>query len=99
MELAFLALIGQEYKPLWQEQRAAIVREAKQKIGNDMSTWSTADLRTVQHIFKRLQQEKAKKEELAAAKQAVNTMQEDVLRARVTAFLEAHPEYCEMLTK
>lgn len=99
MELAFLALIGQEYKPLWQEQRAAIVREAKQKIGNDMSTWSTADLRTVQHIFKRLQQEKAKKEELAAAKHAVNTMQEDVLRARVTAFLEAHPEYCEMLTK
>lgn len=99
MEQAFMALVGEEYQSLWDENRGAIVMDAKMKIGNDMSSWSTADLRTVQDIFKKMQQDKAKKEQLAEAKQMVRTMEEDALRDRVEAFLEAHPEFCEALTR
>ena len=39
--------------------------------------------------------EKAKKEKLVGTKNNVRTMQESVLRDRVTAFLDAHPEFCD----
>ena len=95
IEKAFMALIGSEYSLLWDVNRTAIITEAKIKIGNDMSTWTTADLTTLQGILKRMQQEKAKKEKLAGTKSSVRTMQESVLRDRVTAFLDAHPEFCD----
>ena len=92
MEQAFMALVGEEYQSLWDENRGEIVMDAKMKIGNtqrstvDMSSWSTADLRTVQDIFKKMLQEKAKKEQLAEAKRTVRTMEEAMLRDRVEAF-------------
>ena len=95
IEKAFMALIGSEYSLLWDVNRVAIITEAKIKIGNDMSTWTAADLTTLQGILKRMQQEKAKKEKLAGTKNNVRTMQESVLRDRVTAFLDAHPEFCD----
>ena len=95
IEKAFLALIGSEYALLWDANRTAIITEAKIKIGNDMSTWAAADLTTLQCILKRMQQEKAKKEKLAGTKNSVRNMQESVLRDRVTAFLDAHPEFCD----
>ena len=94
-EKAFMALIGSEYSLLWDVNRVAIITEAKIKIGNDMSTWTAADLTTLQGILKRMQQEKAKKEKLVGTKNNVRTMQESVLRDRVTAFLDAHPEFCD----
>ena len=39
--------------------------------------------------------EKAKKEKLVGTNNNVSTMQESVLRDRVTAFLDAHPEFCD----
>ena len=95
IEKAFMALIGSEYALLWDANRTAIITEAKIKIGNDMSTWAAADLTTLQCILKRMQQEKAKKEKLAGTKNSVRNMQESVLRDRVTAFLDAHPEFCD----
>ena len=95
IEKAFMALIGSEYSLLWDVNRVAIITEAKIKIGNDMSTWTAADLTTLQGILKRMQQEKAKKEKLVGTKNNVRTMQESVLRDRVTAFLDAHPEFCD----
>ena len=95
IEKTFMALIGSEYSILWDGNRTAIITEAKIKIGNDMSTWTTADFTTLQGILKRMQQEKAKKEKLAGAKSNVRTMQESVLRDRVTAFLDMHPEFCD----
>jgi len=99
IEKAFIALIGSEYSLLWDANRTAIITEAKIKIGNDMSTWTAADLTTLQGILKRLQQEKAKKEKLVGAKNDVLTMKESVLRDRVTAFLDTHPEFCDEFSK
>lgn len=48
IEKAFMALIGSEYSLLWDVNRVAIITEAKIKIGNDMSTWTAADLTTLQ---------------------------------------------------
>ena len=99
IEKAFMASIGSEYSLLWDVNRTAIINEAKFKIGNDMSTWTTADLTTLQGILKRMQQEKAKKEKLADAKRNVRTMQESILRDRITAFLDVHPEFCDEFSK
>ena len=99
IEKAFMALIGSEYSLLWDVNRTAIITEAKIKIGNDMSTWTAADLTTLQGILKRRQQETAKKEKLAGAKNNVRIMQESVLRDRVAAFLDAHPEFCDEFLK
>lgn len=99
IEKAFMALIGSEYSLLWDVNRTAIITEAKIKIGNDMSTWTAADLTTLQGILKRRRQETAKKEKLAGAKNNVRIMQESVLRDRVAAFLDAHPEFCDEFLK
>lgn len=99
IEKAFMALIGPEYAPLWEMNRVAIITEAKLKIGNDMSSWTAADLTILQTILKRMQQEKAKKEKLAATKINVRTMQESALRDCVEAFLDAHPEFCDNFSK
>ena len=90
-----MELTGQKYFLLWNSNRTAVITEAKIKIGNDMSTWTAADLTTLQGILKRIQQEKAKKEKLAGTKSIIRTMQESVLRERVTAFLDSHPEFCD----
>ena len=95
IEKAFVTLVGSEYSLLWDVNRTAIITEAKIKIGNDMSTWTTSDLTTLQGILKRMQQEKAKKEKLAGAKSKVRTMEEASLRDRVIVFLDSHPEFCD----
>lgn len=99
VERAFMTLIGSEYSLLWDMNRTAIITEAKIKIGNDMSTWTVSDLPTLQGILKRMLQDKAKKEKLAGTKTDVRTMQESILRDRVTAFLDAHPEFCDDFAK
>ena len=60
-----------------------------------MSTWSIADLSALQKILKNALQEKAKKEKLAGAKANVRNMKDSILRDRVAAFLDAHPEFCD----
>ena len=62
---------------------------------SDMSTWGISDLSTLQKMLKQAQQEKAKKEKLAGTKKHVRDMKEDILKDRVSAFLDAHPEYCD----
>ena len=99
IEKAFMDLIGSEYSLLWEANRDAIITEAKFKIGNDMSAWTAADLTKLQGILKRMRQEKAKKEKLVGTKNNVRTMQESVLRDRVTTFLDAHPEFCDAFSE
>lgn len=94
-EQVFIDLIGQEYRQIWRENGKTIINGAKLKIGNDMSSWVISDLATVQKMLKKYQQEKAKKEKLDDTKIVVRTMKESILRDRVTAFLEAHPEFCD----
>lgn len=60
-----------------------------------MSAWSIADLSALQRILKQAQQEKAKKEKLAGTKANIRNMKDSILRDRVTAFLDAHPEFCD----
>lgn len=72
-----------------------IITKAKMQFGNDMSAWSIADLSALQRILKQAQQEKAKKEKLAGTKANVRSMKDSILRDRVTAFLDAHPEFCD----
>ena len=60
-----------------------------------MSVWSIADLSALQKILKNALQEKAKKEKLAGTKVYVRNMKDSILRDRVTAFLDAHPEFCD----
>lgn len=95
IEAAFISLIGQEYADIWNADRVALITETKLKIGNDMSTWSASDLIVLQKIIKKAQQEKAKKEKLAGTKNNVRSMNEAILRDRVSAFLDAHPEFCD----
>ena len=80
---------------IWNAEHSAIINKAKMKLGNDMSTWDFSDLSTLQKMFKQARQEKAKKEKLAGTKDSVRNMREDILKERVTAFLDAHPEYCD----
>lgn len=95
IEAAFLAMVGSEYVDIWNAERTALLTKAKMQFGNDMSAWSIADLSALQRILKQAQQEKAKKEKLAGAKANVRNMQDSILRDRVTAFLDAHPEFCD----
>ena len=95
IEAAFLAMVGAEYVEIWNAERTALLTKAKMQFGNDMSAWSIADLSALQKILKQAQQEKAKKEKLAGAKANVRSMKDNVLRDRVTAFLDAHPEFCD----
>lgn len=95
IEATFITLIGQEYADIWATNRVALITEAKMKLGNDMSNWSVSDLMSFQRILKKAQQEKAKKEKLDGAKNTVRSMKEDILRDRVAAFLDSHPEFCD----
>ena len=95
IETAFLSIIGTEYKVIWDTERTALLTKAKMQFGNDMSSWSISDLSAMQRIFKQAQQEKAKKEKLVGAKNRVHSMQDTLLRDRVAAFLDAHPEFCD----
>ena len=99
IEAAFLSTVGDEYMNIWMSEHAAIIAKAKMKLGNDMSAWSITDLSSLQRMLKQAQQEKAKKEKLAGAKDTVRNMKDTVLRERVTAFLDAHPEFCDDFTK
>ena len=92
---AFISLIGQEYKAIFVAEKDPILAKAKMKIGNDMSAWDISDLPVVLQMLKFAQQEKAKKEKLANAKSAVQSMKEDVLRKSIADFLDAHPEFCD----
>lgn len=95
IEAAFLTTVGSEYSDIWASEHSAIIAKAKMRFGNDMSTWSFSDLSSLQKMLKQAQQEKAKKEKLAGTKNNVRSMKESILRDRVTAFLDAHPEYCD----
>ena len=94
IEDALIHTIGVEYRDVWQAERDVLVSKARQKNGADMSTWSVAELAAVQRMLKEAQQEKAKKEKLAATITSVQKMAEPVLRRRIAAFLEQHPEFC-----
>jgi hypothetical protein len=96
---AFLAIVGIEYADIWQSERSMLLTKAKIRIGNDMSAWATADLSVLQGILKQEQQEKAKTEKLTDAKKTVGTLDDHVLRARVAAFLDSHPQFCDDFTK
>lgn len=95
IENAFISLVGQEYKDIWNSDRVALITETKLKIGNDMSAWSVSDLTILQRVLKKAQQEKAKKEKLVGTKNSVRSMNDAVLRDKVSAFLDAHPEFCD----
>lgn len=95
IEAAFLAMVGSEYVEIWNAERTALLTKAKMQFGNDMSAWSIADLTALQKILKNAQQEKAKKEKLAGTKANVRSMKDSILRDRVAAFLDAHPEFCD----
>lgn len=92
---AFLKTVGQEYREIFEAEHAQILAKAKMQLGNDMSAWDVDGLRTIQQLFKKAQQDKAKREKLSATKSHVQTMHESSLRSKVTAFLDAHPEYCD----
>ena len=97
---AFIAMVGPEYTEIWDTNRTALLTKAKIEIGNnDMSAWSTSDLIVLQRILKQSQQDKAKKEKLVGAKSNIRTMKDDLLRDRVAAFLDSHPEFCDCFTK
>lgn len=96
VEAAFLATVGTEYADIWNTERTAILAKAKIQFGNDMSMWSIADLSSLQHMLKKAQQEKAKKEKLAGTKEKVRNMKDSILRDRVSAFLDEHPEFCDV---
>lgn len=95
VDLAFLSTVGDEYEDIWTAEHSTIIAKAKMKFGNDMSTWSITDLSSLQKMLKQTQQEKAKKEKLDGTKTAVRNMKDTILRNRVTAFLDAHPEFCD----
>lgn len=99
IEASFLATVGSEYKDIWNLEHTSIISKAKLRFGNDMSTWSISDLSRLQNMLKQAQQEKAKKEKLAGTKNSVRHMNDVVLRERVTAFLDAHPEFCDDFTE
>ena len=49
---AFMGIVGVEYAQLFQENGPAILAQAKMRIGNDMSSWDTSDLPTLQGLLK-----------------------------------------------
>lgn len=92
---AFLKTVGEEYRSIFEEERDAIIAQAKMQIGNDMSAWGITDLAVLQKILKRALQEKAKKEKLERAKNCADSMDASTLRERVKHFIENHPEFCD----
>ena len=92
---AFLATVGEEYRPVFEEDRDVVMAQAKMQIGNDLSAWDTSDLFVLQRILKKALQEKAKREKLQNAKNYAETIDERTLRDLVKAFMENHPEYCD----
>ena len=78
-----------------EEQRKEIITELKLKLGSDVSAWDVSDLITVQSTLKKYQAEKAKKEKLQSTQNHVKGMSEDALKDKVSAFLNAHPEFCD----
>lgn len=98
VEEAFLLTVGDEYADIWTTEHSTIVSKAKIKLGNDMSAWAITDLITIQRMLKQAQQEKAKKEKLDGTKVIIRNMNDNTLRDRVTAFLDAHPEFCDDFT-
>lgn len=99
VEKAFINIVGIEYVDIWSTDRSSIINKAKLKFGNDMSNWSITDLSSLQKMLKQTLQEKAKKEKLDGTKKAVSKMQDSVLRERVNAFLDSHPEFCDDFTE
>lgn len=95
IEQSFLTMVGEEYRSIWEADRTTILAQAKIQFGNDMSMWSIADLCSLQLILKKARHERAKQEKLDGAKSCVRSMQGAVLRDRVLAFLEQHPEFCD----
>ena len=95
IETAFLTTVGEEYMDIWTIEHSSIIAKAKMRFGNDMSTWSFSDLSSLQRMMKQAQQDKAKKEKLVSTKNQVRIMNDTVLRDRVTAFLDEHPEFCD----
>lgn len=99
IEDAMLRAVGAEYADIWQADRDILISRARQENGADMSTWGLEELISVQRMLKAAQREKAKKEKLAAALTTVQGMAEPVLRSRIAAFLEQHPEFCDSFIK
>lgn len=95
IEAAFLVTVGSEYVEIWNAERTALLTKAKMQFGNDMSGWSITELSALQKILKNALQDKAKKEKLAGTKANVRNMKDNILRDRVAAFLDAHPEFCD----
>ena len=95
IETAFLTTVGEEYMDIWITEHSSIIAKAKMKFGNDMSTWSFSDLSSLQRMMKQAQQDQAKKEKLVSTKNQVRNMNDTILRDRVTAFLDEHPEFCD----
>lgn len=96
---AFMGIVGVEYAQLFQENGPAILAQAKMRIGNDMSSWDTSDLPTLQGLLKDAQKAKAKKEKLESAKKKVAIMPENDLRNCIKQFMDEHPEFCDFFTK
>ena len=94
-EQAFMNAIGANYRDVFEEQRKEIITELKLKLGSDVSAWDVSDLITVQSTLKKYQAEKAKKEKLQSTQNHVKGMSEDALKDKVSAFLNAHPEFCD----
>ena len=95
IEAALINTIGTEYKEIWQAERDSLISKARMKNGADMSTWGVTELIAFQRMLKEAQQEKAKKEKLAATKTSVQNMAETKLRSRIAAFLDQHLEFCD----
>ena len=95
IDAAFLETVGTEYADIWYSNHQVILANAKIQFGNDMSTWTIADMGSLQRMLKKAQQEKAKKEKLAGTKNRVRNMNDTALRDRVVAFLDNHPEFCD----
>jgi phosphoglycerate dehydrogenase-like enzyme len=95
IDAAFLETVGTEYADIWYSNHQVILANAKIRFGNDMSTWTIADMGSLQRMLKKAQQEKAKKEKLAGTKNRVRNMNDTALRDRVVAFLDNHPEFCD----
>lgn len=94
-EQAFMNAIGTNYRNIFEDKRKEFIAELKLKLGNDVSAWDVSDLITVQATLKKHQTEKAKKEKLQNAQNHVKHMSADVLKDKVSAFLNAHPEFCD----
>ena len=99
IEAAMIHAVGSEYRDIWQAERDMLISMARQKNGADMSTWGVSELISLQRMLKEAQQEKAKKEKLAATINSIRSMEEPVLRSRIATFLEQHPEFCDSFIK